>query len=94
MFARRMRLEGMTKTTLDVSGMTCSSCVAHVTDALSIQGVGAIDVQLSTGRLVVQHAPTIPVGRLIAALQAAGYDASPSTEARVPAVERKPSCCG
>lgn len=94
MFEGRARLEGMTKTTLAVSGMTCSSCVAHVTDALTFDGVGRIDVQISTGSVVVEHDVTVSTGRLIAALQRAGYDATMSTPARQPAVRQKPGCCG
>lgn len=92
MRSRELRLEGMTKTTLSVSGMTCSSCVAHVTDALSFQGIGAVDVNLASGSVAIEHASTIAPSRLIAALAAAGYDAAPSGRPKPAA--RTSSCCG
>lgn len=37
-------------TTVDVEGMTCSNCVAHVTEAIeSVDGVLNVSVELRTG---------------------------------------------
>ena len=42
----------MSEINLNVSGMTCGSCVKHVTNALkTLDGVGDVSVDLATGRL-------------------------------------------
>lgn len=64
----------MSKTILIVQGLSCPSCVEHVHDALAMQGVGHIDVQLDEGVVAVDHDSSVSVGQLIAALQDAGYD--------------------
>ena len=71
-----------TQTTLEVSDMSCGACVEHVRDALSIDGVTNVHVDLEGGRVTVTHDPTIAAGRLVAALEQAGYGAKPRT------------CCG
>jgi copper chaperone CopZ len=65
-----------TKTSvLAVEGMTCRSCVAHVSRALrDVQGVGSVDVRLREGTVTVEHAA--PVEVLIEALRDAGYASS------------------
>ncbi len=66
--------------TLDISGMTCASCVRRVERALvKVPGVQACSVNLATNQAVVQlpsaqATKTMP-GSLLAALQAAGYQA-------------------
>jgi copper chaperone len=66
-------------TVLEVQGMTCPSCIRHVTAALDeVGGVAKVDVELKHGLVVVQHdASATPVGRLIDALRAAGYESRP-----------------
>jgi copper chaperone CopZ len=63
------------QTTLDVTGMSCSACVRHVTAALrGLDGVVAVDVQLEPGTARVAHDPArAPVAGLLAALAQAGY---------------------
>ncbi len=63
-------------TILDVQGMTCGSCVRHVTIALKdIDGVDKVDVKLRDGTVTVQHdLVEAPVETLIVALREAGYD--------------------
>ncbi len=63
------------RTVLEVQGMTCPSCVRHVTSALTeIEGVGTVDVQLREGLVTVQHEGTqAPIDQLIDALAEAGY---------------------
>ncbi len=68
----------MTKTILTVEGMSCSSCVAHVKQALTIEGVATVDVRLAEGAVAVEHEAGISAGRLIAALEQAGYEATPA----------------
>lgn len=66
-------------TTLDVQGMTCPSCVRHVSEALEeLAGVTAVEVRLEEGTVVVRHDPEAASGdRLIGALRASGYESSP-----------------
>ena len=66
-------------TILTVEGMTCGSCVRHVTEALKeLDGVGKVDVRLRDGIVVVRHdAGEAPVDRLIDALRDAGYESRP-----------------
>lgn len=66
-------------TVLEVEGMTCPSCTRHVSAALAeLAGVGAVDVKLRDGLVVVKHdAAQAPVPNLIEALGNAGYVAKP-----------------
>jgi Cu+-exporting ATPase len=84
----------MTKTTLSVEGMTCASCIEQVTEALAIDGVGHVEVNLDTGKVQVEHDAQVSQGRLIAALQQVGYDAMPDASAGESRVARKATCCG
>jgi copper chaperone CopZ len=67
----------MSKTILNVEGMSCPSCVSHVSEALGIPGVETINVQLDQGAVEIEHDASVPMGRLIAALEKAGYEARP-----------------
>jgi copper chaperone len=66
------------ETILDVTGMSCPSCVRHINDALGeLAGVSGVDVRLDDGTVLVRHDPEAsPVERLIGALGGAGYEAS------------------
>ena len=66
------------ETILDVTGMSCPSCVRHIHDALGeLAGVSGVDVRLDDGTVRVRHDPAAtPVESLIGALTGAGYDAS------------------
>lgn len=66
------------ETILDVTGMSCPSCVRHINDALGeLSGVSKVDVRLDDGRVLVRHDPAAaPVESLIGALGEAGYEAS------------------
>lgn len=66
------------ETILNVTGMTCGSCVRHVDHALKeVEGVTQVDVQLREGQVRVQHDPSLaPVSALIAAVLEAGYEAA------------------
>ncbi|MDD2818877.1 MAG: heavy metal-associated domain-containing protein [Candidatus Nanopelagicales bacterium] len=62
-------------TTLKVSGMTCTNCVRHVTEAVnSVAGVTSVDVNLDAATATVEGSPDSAA--LIAAIVAAGYEAS------------------
>ncbi|WP_221088641.1 CopZ family metallochaperone [Deinococcus aquaedulcis] len=68
----------MTKIELDVTGMTCGHCQTAVTKTLkSVPGVDDVQVNLQTGKAVVQGAAQPE--QLIAAVQEEGYGASLST---------------
>jgi copper chaperone CopZ len=46
----------MKTTQLNITGMTCSACVAHVEKALkSVPGVQSVAVDLAAGRAKVEH---------------------------------------
>ena len=66
-------------TILEVQGMTCPSCIRHVSTALTeLAGVGTVDVQLREGVVVVEHdAAQAPVAQLVGALEEAGYASRP-----------------
>jgi Cu+-exporting ATPase len=63
---------------LRIEGMTCASCVAHVTRALErVPGVADAQVNLATESAVVAHRPDLSIAELIAAVESAGYRAHP-----------------
>jgi len=63
---------------LAVRGMTCASCVRRVEKALGkVPGVAGVSVNFATERARVRAAPGVAATRLIAAVQAAGYEATP-----------------
>ncbi|HKX43225.1 MAG TPA: heavy metal translocating P-type ATPase [Burkholderiaceae bacterium] len=63
---------------LQVGGMTCASCVARVEKALAkVPGVASAAVNLATEVATVQAAATVPVAALAAAIEKAGYSATP-----------------
>jgi P-type Cu+ transporter len=62
---------------LDVTGMSCASCVHHVEQALAaVPGVESVSVNLATERAVVSAAGSVDASALLAAVRSAGYDAS------------------
>lgn len=64
-----------TETKLNVDGMTCPSCVHHVSTALKdVEGVVEVDVQRREGKVVVKHAAGVALTNLITALRGAGYE--------------------
>ena len=73
-------MSDLVKTTLNVEGMTCNSCVRHVEKALSpFAGVREVQVKLQDGRVVVEHdRGAAPIETLVAALEDAGYPATPA----------------
>jgi len=64
-------------TVLNVLGMSCGSCVRHVTAALAaVPGVSKVDVQLRSGTAVIEHDAKATTLQLIEALRGAGYESS------------------
>lgn len=87
----------MNEIVMQVTGMTCGSCVRHVTAALkAVQGVEDVTVDLASGRVAVRARAGTRAVNLISALAEAGYPArvvdgaepSPSVPAR-----RSTGCC-
>jgi len=67
------------QTTLKVDGMTCNGCVQNVTNVLKgLLGVSGVDVNLEQARAVVTHEEAVSAEILVAAVEAAGFDASPA----------------
>lgn len=65
----------MTQIMLNVSGMSCGSCVSHVTKALeSLDGVSNIRVDLSSGVICLERTSNKSED-LISVLNEAGYPA-------------------
>ena len=66
----------MTKT-LNVTGMMCQHCVAHVKKALEgVEGVSSVDVNLEAGTATVEAAEGVADDALVAAVVDAGYEAA------------------
>jgi Cu+-exporting ATPase len=67
---------------LDVKGMTCASCVAHVETALNqLEGVNAAIVNLGLGTARVTYIPgVLSVSAMKAAVRDVGYEAQERTE--------------
>jgi copper chaperone len=63
-----------TSSTYTVAGMTCSHCVASVTEEVSqIPGVERLEVSLATGELALTSAEPIDESAVRAAVEEAGY---------------------
>ena len=61
---------------LDIEGMTCASCVSRIERYLGkLDGVTSANVNLATERATVAAGPDVTVDQIIAAVEAAGYDA-------------------
>jgi copper ion binding protein len=63
------------KTTLSIKGMSCDHCVHHVTTALKeVSGVSAALVSLEQNSAEVEHADSVSLASLKAAVEEAGYE--------------------
>lgn len=68
------------ETWLNVTGMSCASCVKHVGSALrEVSGVSEVDVRLEEGKVLVRHDVRTPTQALVEAVADAGYEASTPT---------------
>ena len=74
--APKERKECMEKK-LNVEGMSCQHCVAHVTQALeAVEGVSRVEVSLEDASAIVEFDGAVSDEALIAAVKNAGYEAS------------------
>lgn len=63
------------KSELVVKGMTCNHCVMHVSKAIKeLEGVTKVDVDLSSGKVQVEHASEIERIKFKEAVDEAGYE--------------------
>ncbi len=71
---------------LDIEGMTCASCVSRIERYLrKVDGVVEANVNLATERATVVAGPAVTVEQIIAAVEAAGYDATLLADGAEPA---------
>ncbi|HET6709939.1 heavy-metal-associated domain-containing protein [Amycolatopsis sp.] len=67
-------MNGRTQRTYTVTGMTCSHCVASVTEEVgALDGVSDVVVDLPSGAVTVTSAEPIDESRVRAAVEEAGY---------------------
>ena len=70
----------MTTTEFRVAGMTCSHCEHAVSEEVGqLPGVESVDVNASTGRLLVTSTAPIPAEQVLTAVDEAGYTATRSS---------------
>ena len=78
---------------LSVEGMSCGSCVKHVTEALNtVEGVTTVDVDRQGGRVRVSGQSDSHA--LIASLAEAGYPAQLTSPAAASSSEKRAGCGG
>jgi len=64
------------KTTLNINGMSCEHCTAHVKKALeAIGGVSVAQVSLKEKSAAVEHDDSVTLDALKMAVSEAGYEA-------------------
>jgi copper chaperone CopZ len=64
-------------TTLTISGMTCGHCVQHVESALSALPDVTAHVDLDSATAEVYHSSAVSLDDVVAAVEDAGYTATP-----------------
>jgi Cu+-exporting ATPase len=76
--AKALGTAGSTMTVaLDVTGMSCASCVGRVERALQgVDGVAEVSVNLATERAEVRTSGAVGAGALVDAVRQAGYEAT------------------
>ncbi len=81
---------GTAATTLDISGMTCASCVAHIEGALKeLDGVTKAVVTLALNAAKVEYVPTlVTVADMKRAVRNVGYEAEQKND-QVSAIDRE-----
>jgi Cu+-exporting ATPase len=80
-----------TETTLQVTGMTCASCVGRVEKALAkVPGVTQVSVNLATEKATIHALSTVTSAQLKAAIDKAGYHAKDVAQATAAATPMLP----
>ncbi|NNG37542.1 heavy-metal-associated domain-containing protein [Nakamurella aerolata] len=70
----------MSTSQFTVTGMTCSHCVASVTEEVTaVPGVTGVDVDLATGGLTVTSDAPVDDASIKAAVEEAGYQLAPAS---------------
>ncbi|MFD1932728.1 MULTISPECIES: heavy-metal-associated domain-containing protein [Nonomuraea] len=65
----------MSTATYTVNGMTCGHCVSSVKEEVGeVAGVTGVEVDLASGLLTVESASPVDKDRIVAAVEAAGYE--------------------
>ena len=78
-------LAGPRSLALDIEGMTCASCVNRIERYLrKVDGVVEANVNLATERASLVARPDVTIDQLIAAVEAAGYEARLIVDAGAP----------
>ena len=73
-----LALSAPRRLTLEVEGMSCASCVNRIERYLrKLEGVQEATVNLATNRATVVANPDVTTDAIVAAVEAAGYDAHP-----------------
>ena len=63
------------KVKIPVSGMSCGGCVANVERVLlATEGVQGATASLDPGAVEVEALDSVPMARLVGAIEGAGYD--------------------
>ena len=75
---------GLHEVELSVRGMTCAACAARVEKKLSALDDVTAAVNFATGRATVTAPASVPVARLIEAVEQAGYGADLARPPRAP----------
>ncbi|KAF0962637.1 heavy-metal-associated domain-containing protein [Rhodococcus sp. T7] len=64
----------MSTSSVTVTGMTCDHCVSSVTEEISeLPGVTAVNVDLATGKVVIESTTDLDPGAVAGAVEEAGY---------------------
>jgi copper chaperone CopZ len=80
---------------LEVQGMSCGSCVKHVTQALqALTGVSGVEVNLQAGHVRVDGEFPQGSAALVTALATAGYPAKVATSSDSIPQSKAGGCCG
>ena len=64
----------MSTSSVTVTGMTCDHCVSSVTEEISeLPGVTAVNVDLTTGKVVIDSTTDLDPSDVAGAVEEAGY---------------------
>ena len=70
-------IDSLSLTQMQVSGMTCASCVTRVEKALkAVTGVAEVSVNLATEQATIQALTSVSADLLVKAIENAGYAAA------------------